>query len=185
MRQSLINVRYVIAFVLCLFFNPSLLIGQQKAAAGCPAGIQQDQLKQELNRAASMALEAIKHGQSENLLPLFSASGVVLGVDGPQVRLGEIRKEITSRTGVYCVIYDTSCLMKGVNASRRKAGESLETNQILSFRDHLLKTAQVVKTDLAEASFSCGGITSDGSPVFELDWAWTPKGWKIVAIPYL
>ena len=57
----------------------------QRAVTGCPAGIQTDQLKQGLDRAASTAVEAIKQGQSENLIPLLSAKGVdhrVVLVDG-------------------------------------------------------------------------------------------------------
>jgi len=118
-------------------------------------------------------------------MPLFSEKGVVLGVDGPLVRLASIRREISAKTGIYCVIFDSSCLRKEVDASRRNAGAPVEREEILSFRDHLLKRDPVVKTSLDDSASFCGGMTRDGSPSFELDWEWTPMGWKIVAIPYL
>ena len=184
MKRLLPHVSIRIVLLLSVTFSALSVVGQ-RAVTGCRSGIQTDQIKQDLDRAASTAVEAIKQGHSEHLIPLLSANGVVLGVDGPLVRLAQIRKEMSAKTGLYCVIYDTSCLIKEVNASRKKAGARLDDKEIVSFRDHLLKSGLVVKTALNDNSSSCGATTSDESPSFEIDWAWTPKGWKIVAIPYL
>jgi len=161
-------------------------MGQQKSAAGCPVNIQREHLKDELDRAASTALAAIKQGRPKDLLGLFSNDGVALGVDGPLVHVAAIRKEVAARTGIYCIIFDTSCLREEVNASRRKAdAPSVENNNdLLSFRDHLLKSELGVKTTLDANASSCRGTTSDDSPYFDMEWKWTARGWKIVAIPY-
>jgi hypothetical protein len=173
----------VIAVTVLPTFQNSPLRAQRKPKA-CPAGIQRHSLEQELNGAATEAIAAIKSGKAENLLPLLAAKGVFFGVDGPLVPLSSILEQMSTRTGIYCLIFDSSCLRKEVNESRKKAGATPADEEILSFRDHILRTDPVIKTALAADSF-CGGTTSDGSPLFNLEWERTSKGWRIVAIPYL
>jgi len=184
MKRTLICLSVGVAFILWLPFrgsDPRAKTGPK----GCPAGIQRDALEEELDRAASSAIAAIKSGEPEKLMPLLAAKGVVLGVDGPLVRLSSIREQMSARTGIYCVIFDSSCLRKEVNESRKKAGATSGDEEIISFRDLVLRSHAVMKTALADAPSFCGGTTSDGSPFFVLDWQRTSKGWKIVAIPYL
>jgi hypothetical protein len=186
MKRSHIHCSFRIATVFLFILGATSLIGQQTGSVPCPAGIHRDDLKQRLDREAFKALEAVKKSKPENLMLLLSANGVGLGVDGPLLKLPEIRKQMSHKTGIYCVIYDSSCLIKEVNDSRRRAGAiPLEEKDSLSFRDQLLKTDSVVKIYLLDDQSSCGGITSNGSPSFELEWGWTAEGWKIVAIPYL
>ena len=185
MKRSFLHLSSI-AIVLSVTFSNSDSIAQRRTGQGCPANIQRDILEQELERSASAALEAIRSGKPERLMPLLAAKGVVLGVDGPLVRLSAIHKEMSNRTGIYCVIYDSSCLRKEVSESRKKAGAPpQEPNKIMSFTDHLMTLKPTIKTNMSSDPSSCGGTTSDGSPSFDLEWERTADGWKIVAIPYL
>ena len=93
MKRSLTSLTFGVALVVSITLNASSMMGQQKDAKRCPAGV-----KPALDRAASTALEAIKKGQPKSLMPLLSEKGVVLGVDGPLVRLASIRREILAKT---------------------------------------------------------------------------------------
>jgi hypothetical protein len=183
MKRDLTRLSVGLVTVLSLTVGGSDLVAEGKAK-GCPAGSQPDVLKQQLNGAASAAIAAIKSGKPENLIPLFAVKGVFLGVDGPLMSISSIREQMSKKTGIYCLVFDSSCLRKEVNESRQKAGAITADEEILSFRDHILKSDPVIKTALW-ADASCGGTTSDGSPLFDLEWERTSTGWRIVAIPYL
>ena len=143
----IIRLSVVIAFSL-LTFGSTHLRAQSKHK-GCPAGIQRDVLKTELDRASSAAVDAIRSGKPEKLLPLLAEKGVFLGVDGPLVSLTAIRKEMTNKTGIYCVIFDSTCLRREVNESRKKAGAKMnDEEEILSFRDRLLRSNHAIETGL-------------------------------------
>ena len=185
MKRHLIWPSVGIATILFLQFGGSNLWAETKPN-GCPAGIQSHVLEQELNGAASAAITAIKSGSPERLMPLFATKGVFLGVDGPLVRLSSIRKQLATRTGIYCVIFDSTCLREEVNKGLKKAGATASDEEILSFRDRILKKSGAgIKTALADDPSSCGATTSDGSALFDIEWERTSKGWKIVAIPYI
>lgn len=184
MKRSFIHLSRI-AMVLSVGFNTPDSFAQPRTGRGCPANIQHEILQQELERSASAAVEAIRSGKPEKLMPLLAARGVFLGVDGPLVPLSAIRKEISTRTGIYCVIYDSGCLRKEVNESRKRSGAPpLEPAEIMSFRDQLMKSNDSVKTSMSSDTSSCGGTTSDGSSPFDLEWERTSNGWKIVALPY-
>jgi hypothetical protein len=170
--------------VLWLPFASSELLAQKKPKP-CPTSLKREVLEQELSNTASQAIAAIKSGKPENLMPFFAAKGVYLGVDGPLVSLRSLHEQMSARTGVYCLLFDSLCLKKEVDESRKKAGASHSSEEILSFRDHILKSNLAPKSVLyADPSF-CGGTTGDGSSLITLEWERQPEGWKIVAIPYL
>jgi hypothetical protein len=185
MKRQLICLRVGLTAILCVQFFGSDS-GAQTRPNGCPAGIQRNVLDQELDGAASALISAIKSENPKNLMALLAANGVYLGVDGPLVPLTSIRKQMATRSGVYCVIFDSACLRKEVNESRKRSGATATDEEILSFHDHILKESDVaIKTTLAADTSSCGATTSDGSALFDLEWERTSKGWKIVAIPYI
>ncbi len=184
MKRSLIQLGRI-AVVLSVSFNGPDVFAQHGNGPGCPANIQRDTLQQELGRASSAAIDAIKSGKPDKLMPLLATRGVFLGTDGPLVSLSAIHKEMSARTGIYCVIYDSACLKKEVNVSRKKAGITPDTTVIMSFREQLVKSNVTIRSTISSDGSSCGGTTSDGSPSFDLEWERTSSGWKIVAIPYL
>jgi hypothetical protein len=184
MKRSLIHLSRI-AVVLSVTFNSPDVFAQHGSGQGCPANIEHDTLRQELERASSAAIDAIKSGKPDKLMPLLATRGVFLGTDGPLVSLSAIHQEMSARTGIYCVIYDSACLKKEVNDSRKKAGAPPDTTVIMSFRDQLVKSNVSIKTTMSSDASSCGGTTSGGSPSFDLEWERTSSGWKIAAIPYL
>ena len=184
MNRSLIHLTRV-GVVLLVTFNGPDVFPQNGTGGGCPVNIQRDAIQQELERASSAAIDAIKSGKPEKLMPLLSTRGVFLGTDGPLVSVPAIHKQMSTRTGIYCVIYDSACLKKELNDSRKKAGASPDTTGIMSFRDQLERSNVTIKTSMSSEASSCSGTTSDGSPSFDLEWKRTSSGWKIAAIPYL
>lgn len=182
MKRSLIHLTRV-GVVLLVTFNGPEVLAQNETGQGCPA--KRDALQEELERASSAAIDAIKSGKPEKLMPLLATKGVFLGTDGPLVSVPAIHKQMSTGTGIYCVIYDSACLKKEVKDGRKKAGASPDTTEIMSFRDRLAKSNVTIKTSMFSDASSCSGTTSDGSPSFDLEWKRTSSGWKITAIPYL
>ena len=102
------------------------------------------------------------------------------------MRPSAIRKEMSAKTGIYCVIYDSACLRKEVNESRKKAGApplQRTENRVVSRSPS--KPKRTIKTSMSSDPSSCCETTSDGSPLFDMEWERGSSGWKIVAIPYL
>jgi len=71
-----------------------------------------EKLKQELGATAKKLVEAIEKGDPAEFLAFCSRRGVNFGTDEPDMPLGEIRKQIQGRYGVYCLLFDTACLRK-------------------------------------------------------------------------
>ena len=88
MRRSLVYLSRIAIF-LSVTFNTSDSIAQHRTGRGGPANIQHDSLQQELERAASAAVDAIKSGKPEKLMSLLAAKGVPIArVDYEKARYG-------------------------------------------------------------------------------------------------
>jgi hypothetical protein len=174
----------IVAMLLCIQSGLSSAQTQPKAAE-CPVSVSRDELQKELSRITFRAIEAIKSGQPERLMPLFSSTGVEVGVDGPKMSLGSIRNEMSGRTGIYCLIFDSSCLATEMNAGRKKAGLSSFDGEILSYRDYLMKKRPAVRAKLWAISQRCGGSATTEDTYIDLEFQRQVDGWRITAIPYL
>ncbi len=169
-----------------LFGLSSISQSQTTRVSGCRAEIKREQLERELSQAADKAIASIKAGRPAQLLLLFSDSGVEIGIDGPVLSLNVVRQEMSRRTGIYCLIFNSQCLLREENASRKKAHKSPSREGRLCYRDYLLKKRPKITTNLWDISERCGGSvgTANDSDNFDLEFERTRTGWKIVAIPY-
>ncbi len=169
-----------------LFSLVSVSQSQTTKVSRCPAGIKREQLEKELSQAADEAIASIKAGRPDELLLLFSDSGVKMGIDGPLMSLNAIRQEMSNRTGIYCLIFNSQCLLREENASREKAHKSPSQEETLSYHDYLLKKHSKITTNLWDISERCGGSVraENDSDNFDLEFERTRTGWKIAAIPY-
>src|SRR6266567_6174518 len=174
--------RWIVALTVAALISPRIGLTQtSKETTRCPANIQKHELENELSRAAAQAIKAIISGQPEQLMPLFSSTGVEVGVDGPMMSIAAIRKEMANRIGIYCLVFDSRCLSKQTNLGRKKAGMPLLKGETLSYRDYLLRKHSTISTGLWENSERCGGtaVSQHDAGNFDLEFQRTAKGWKI------
>src|SRR5437879_6559939 len=86
------------------------LYQQEKEETETPA--RQEKLEQDLKTTGNKLLRIIENGDPQALSALCSKKGVVFGIDQPEISLREIQKQIRGKYGVYCLIFDTTCLRK-------------------------------------------------------------------------
>jgi hypothetical protein len=171
--------------VLTVLLYGTLLNGQSgnKSTNNCPAGVQRGELEAELRQTSSAVVDAIKSGDPDKLMPYLSPRGVVLGVDDPRVSLAAIRKEMSDKTGIYCLLFDSGCLVTEAKKGRYKAKKP-SLDDILSYRDYLQKNTPALRVGLWQSS-SCGGSTTSKDGYLDLEFERASGGWKVTVIPYL
>lgn len=89
------------AVLLVAALGPGLGYGQ---AALSPSRTNQ------LEITAHRLVTVLEKGTPEELVNLLSIDGVQFGTDSPPTSLSEIRFEIAHKDGVFCELFDTSCL---------------------------------------------------------------------------
>ncbi len=59
---------------------------------------------------AEKTLDAIRNNNAGFLARLADQAGIYLGFDAPKMSASRFRKELAEKRGVYCVIFDSSCV---------------------------------------------------------------------------
>jgi hypothetical protein len=139
-----------------LYHGP--LLGQ---AAGEDRGVGPDPVLS----IAEKTLDAIRHKDTGFLARMAEPTGVFIGVDAPRMSAARFRKDLAEKRGVYCVIFDASCLANKNEASK-SLRETLEQAPVtMSFskigaasqdRAVLIKKAGSPGENLFTLIFRCG-----------------------------
>jgi hypothetical protein len=59
---------------------------------------------------ARKTLDALRNGDSDFLLTVVDRSGIFMGIDTPKMSVARFKEDLAAKRGVYCVIFDSSCL---------------------------------------------------------------------------
>jgi hypothetical protein len=70
-----------------------------------------------VQRLAEMTVNAMRNGNAGFLAKLVDPSGIVVGVDMPRMSAKRFRRELIAKRGVYCVIFDRTCLQPELRKS--------------------------------------------------------------------
>jgi hypothetical protein len=150
-----------------------------------------------LQDAAQKFLAVIERGEPLDLVNFWSDSGVVLGVDSEDkpVSKAVVREQIRKKRELYCSFFDSECLTKLRNESRRKANGITGATPDYSYRDLLLnarsKTVRVSARREGEAPVGYvtvrieNGEVTKSSTKTELDFTFVFEagGWKLAEVP--
>ena len=116
--------------------------------------------------------------------PTFRKNGVNLGRDAQHTMRAEIEEQLTHRTGLYCKLFDTSCM--------QSPGKSDPASQACSYRE-LLTQSEKVRTASTETmrngvrqailvaevqNQKCGGHL-----LIDFIFNYQQGGWKLFSIP--
>lgn len=122
---------------------------------------------------ANATIEAIKNGNADFLSAIADPGGVFIGIDGPKISRNRFIQQLSEKRGVYCAIFDSSCLdRKALSLREILAREAVmvEFSKIQGARDQravVLKSKVDPTKILFTIMFSTGG-----------------KAWKLQQIEY-
>lgn len=170
-----------------------LLLGiQSHASCGprTPQKCSRHNLASELERTADQFIDAVKSGESKTFLALVSRQGVVFGVDVPPLSFEMIRTQISRKQGVYCGLFDTSCLRQGDARERANLGVPASKEPIYSIREQLRQANSLnVRAGVSRAGASWLGLVTVElrkdlfqSPL-EFEFVYEEGRWRLSGLP--
>ncbi len=128
--------------------------------------------------------DILRSGDALQLLSYIPEDGVNLGRDAENTSRKDIEEQLTHRTGLYCKLFDTSCL--------KPTGTSRPSSQVCSYRE-LLTQSEKVRTASTETTRNnvrqailvaevqnakCGGHL-----LIDVIFNYQQGGWKLFSIP--
>lgn len=127
---------------------------------------------------------AIRNGDSQEILSYISPGGVNLGSQAQHASREEVTQHFATHTGLYCKLFDSSCVQASVNLEN--------SARVCSYRE-LLTHSQKVRTAASEVTRNgvqqavlVAQVQNDNCPnqklidvIFNLE----ADGWKLFSIP--
>ena len=126
----------------------------------------------------------VRNGDALRFLGYVPEDGVNLGRDAVQASRNEVEEQLTHHTGLYCKLFDSSCL--------HPAGKADRSSQVCSYRE-LLTRSEKVRTASTETTRNnvrqailvaevqnakCGGHL-----LIDFIFNYQQGGWKLFSIP--
>jgi hypothetical protein len=169
-----------------LFISSPLLLVAGEGACGTLKN--QTALKAALSRATEQVIVAIEHGDSVQFMASVSPRGMGFGVDVPVVTKADLRRQMRTGTGYYCLLFSSACMA---------AAKSLwQSDPVLSkfqtsYHDWLTSMSYNKDFQLLTDSDLCGGLVRFITPgartapgILELEFVLQRGRWLLVNTPF-
>jgi hypothetical protein len=175
------GLRVAFMAALSLLCGSNVMFGQTAGAQPAPPA------KTALPRPLELEqkfFDILRSGDALQLLSYVPEDGINLGRDAENTSRRDIEEQLTHRTGLYCKLFDTSCL--------QPSGTSGPTSQVCSYRE-LLTQSEKVRTASTETTRNnvrqailvaevqnakCGGHL-----LIDVIFNHQQGGWKLFSIP--
>jgi hypothetical protein len=144
LKKSTNNVRFT-AWVFLVAIASQILGACSKPAE--PSKLVQKETAIDDEKIASLkmtnesVLDSIKANDPEMFIGYVSKDGVCFGIDCDQEPFDQMLKDMNSKSGFYCLLFDTKCERKIVAAMWKASNHNGDIRTVLSFHD-LLQTAR-------------------------------------------
>jgi hypothetical protein len=127
--------------------------------------------------------DAIRTGDAQKVLS-YVAKGVNVGPEAKHVTQDEVDQEFLAHRGLYCVLFDSSCIQGPINLEN--SARTCSYRELLTHsKDVHLASSEITRNGVRQAVL-VARIKNDGCPnqnlidfVFNLD----ADGWKLFSIP--
>jgi hypothetical protein len=172
MNMTTRRTRLHICGVLFLF-----LLHAQSYGSASSSGFQDSTAKNKtLLTLAQKTVHAIQDKDTAFVSSNIDEKGIFVGIDSDRISAAEFRRQLTGKIGVYCVIFDSTCLPHS-NGSTPNALRDLVVGQEVSMDSHEIK---------GEPEIDAVDVRNHASlPVlFTLLYRYTGKTWKLQQIEY-
>jgi hypothetical protein len=112
--------------------------------------------------------------------------GTVLGIDGPKISKGILTKELQSRTGIYCMFFDSECYTHEIRKNRLSA----TSRQHCSYHQIVNTPGRFTIKTFSHREGAYIKLVSDhigGCEPTDTTFVFSRKGkkWKLEAVEYL
>jgi len=142
-----------------------------------------------LRSTCESVLASIKANDAEMFIGYVSKDGVCFGIDCDPEPFDRMLKDLKSKSGFYCLLFDTTCERKIVRAMWKASNHTGDITTVLSFHD-LLQSARLKKisyspdggahVELEEPNRSVGSRPS----FFDLGFVQEDGSWKLSDMEY-
>lgn len=178
------NNRLTLAVLLTLLLLPAASAAQTTTRA------QRRQLTAELSRAAQELLAVIEKGEPAEFSKHVSRIGASFGVGTAALKPDAIEKQVASRTGIYCVLFDTACLM-----AEKEKKAALGAGPV-SYRELLARAkSRRIEASVNEESGDLTGMVAVRFTGLPSDWRWSKEplefyfvrdrgAWMLSSVPF-
>ncbi len=131
---------------------------------------------------ATSALEkeffaVVREGDALKLLSYIPEDGVNLGRDAEHTTRAAVEEQLTHRTGLYCKLFDSSCMTEAGACSYREMltrSEKVRTASTETTRNHVRQAILVAQVQ----NEKCGGAV-----LIDFIFNFHQGGWKLFSIP--
>jgi hypothetical protein len=122
---------------------------------------------------------AIRNNDSKFLSATADHAGIFVGVDVDRMSWARFNRELSQRRGVYCVIFDTSCL-----ANQMKNPNVFSLLEVLLREEVKLEVAEI-QGALPKKAVAVRSTTDPNNTLFTLIFRHVGKDWKLQQIEYM
>jgi hypothetical protein len=167
------------AFAACLFVCAAVAATAQAAS---PASKPAD--SESVKTLERDFFDAIRDGDGQKVLSYIPKSGVNAGPDAHHLTLEEVQQQFQAHRGLYCYLFDSSCLDAAIDLGNSKRACS---DRELLTRSEKVRTAssEVTRNNVQQAILvaevkndKCGNVGLVDF-IFNLD----ADGWKLFSVP--
>lgn len=141
-------------------------------------------LPKDLEELQQRFLRAIKEKNADLFLGFVSDDGIYLGVDSGKLSKKDVAHEIKMRKGVYCLLFDSTCL----RAETHDETCSYSYSQMLSDAEKIKISTSLgnyKNTPQAEITVSVRDYRgTSSSEMLNFIFNREASGWRLIAIPY-
>lgn len=183
-------IRVAVAFTLLALGIPA----SSSEVNPCGDSKQQDSMKTLLIHTARSVLNAIKNRDGSSLIGYLSPRGAGFGVDQPMITVDDIKRQLNSKRGVYCLLFSTACIARN-DSEVRFQSDSVLSQWKISYAEWLnLNSPYPIEGELLDdVGNLCGGLiavrgrhkTAMAPNVLELEFIFENGAWRLANTPYV
>jgi hypothetical protein len=155
--------------LVCTFLSLPLLLSGQEASEG-------ERSLDPVLALGGKTLDAIRKKNTDFLSTVIDPDGLFVGIDTPKISAARFKRDLSQKRGVYCLIFDASCLEK-------KEG----TAQASSLRDIILHPVVISISQIAGTQEKAVAVKDKASPnsiLLTFMFRWEKDAWVLRQIEY-
>jgi hypothetical protein len=165
---------FCLVVALCTSLWPFLALSSQNKVRNVP------NVASDVDSVARRTLDALREGDSQFLLTIVDREGISLGIDTPRMSVARFREELVAKRGVYCVIFDSSCLGK----NGKDSGSLSSIREILLKRPSKMSASSKVEGEPRVRTVVVRKADGSDDVLFTLMFRHEGDNWKLEQIEY-
>lgn len=173
------SIRRVVTLTFMLLFAPLTLLAQSDEAKAAGAGASTNITPSMLE---TQVFAVIRGGDALKFLSYVPEDGVNLGRYAEHATRAEIEQQLTSRSGLYCKLFDSACLAAG----KPEGGPSCSYRELLTGSQKVRTASTETTRNNVRQAILVAEVQNDkcgGHLLIDFIFNHQQGGWKLFSIP--